>query len=971
MHYGPEFVVVLVVCACLLFGAAMRVFAAWTRVPFTIAMLLLGIVAGWGVHYLTGDSPDPGGSSHHLGGMGVLGRIWHGASAVSPYLIIYVFLPALVFESAYALKVHAFKKNLGAVAILAVPALIIATGATAAMMVGLTSLAPHLHWGWAAALVFGALISATDPVAVVAILKETGAPKRLGVLIEGESLLNDGTAIVAFTVLLGLLTAAAGVGDHGAAAGHGPGGAERDAAHATHEGAGEINPFEIVLEFFWVVLGGIIVGIVLSFVLTSWIARTFNDPLTEITLTLVLAYSCMLVAEGLFHVSGVMAVVTAGLWMSATGKTRVSPEVEHFLHQFLEMLAYIANTLIFFLVGIVIAQTVDNAKPVDFLIVLAAYLGILVIRFVLTFTFRPVMNLVSQPVSVGEATVMAWGGLRGAVSLALALVVVSAPGVSEVLGQQMLGFTAGIVLLTILVNGSTTGRVLAMFGFDKAPLTDQMAQATARATVLDEVEKRIGEVAQSRDLRTVSWKDVSSDLSSRKAEVRLALDETRGALEKLPLTERARGYWRQALEVERRAYWKAYAQGTLGPRAAQILDHEVEVQLDALSADSIEPPESRTAELGGAGRLAGLKKRAGVGNLEFERLALLYDLWRAESLGADAVLKSLDEMREADETELEQLRGTYRRYARDGKTRLEDLRSNLPEVTQAIETRLAKRIQLNFEREGYEHLAHAGAIDEGTAGEAIASVQQSMKALQFGATRVDLPETAELCRESPLFRDLDDAAIAELAELTHERVLSPGDVLFKERDVGDSMYIIARGAVEVVITIDGTETVVDVLGGGDIIGEMSLLTGAPRTATIRAATTVTLGRIEKKAFEHLMETQPKLRERVWEAFGRAAFDNHLRDQPGFDHLDHDDRILWIRAGEAVVLGDHDVFEPGEAAFAFVVTGRLTTDDGATAAAPNMVMIDADQVYEASGETRVVRLPSFERVVQRDTAGASS
>ncbi|MCP4578823.1 MAG: hypothetical protein GY846_21300, partial [Deltaproteobacteria bacterium] len=165
------------------------------------------------------------------------------------------------------------------------------------------------QWGWVTALVFGSLISATDPVAVVAILKELGVSKRLGTLIEGESLLNDGTAIVFFTVLFSVMK-------------HGTGG---------------LVASDVILKFLWVVTGGLATGFILSWIFSIWIGRTFNDPLIEISLTVVLGYLCMLIAEGMLQVSGVMALVVAGLYMGSVGRTRISPEVFHFLHHFWEL----------------------------------------------------------------------------------------------------------------------------------------------------------------------------------------------------------------------------------------------------------------------------------------------------------------------------------------------------------------------------------------------------------------------------------------------------------------------------------------------------------------------------------------------------------------------------------------------------------------------------------------------------------
>ena len=174
-------------------------------------------------------------------------------------------------------------------------------------------------------LLFGALISATDPVAVVALLKEVSSRKRLETLIEGESLFNDGTAIVLFTLFSLTL------------------------------GTAEMNILQATGRFCWVVSMGLIIGVITGGFILGWIGRIFNDPLIEITLTIVSAYFVFYMAENVLHVSGVVAVVSLALLFASIGRTRISPEVGGFLHHFWELLAYMANTLIFLIVGILIA----------------------------------------------------------------------------------------------------------------------------------------------------------------------------------------------------------------------------------------------------------------------------------------------------------------------------------------------------------------------------------------------------------------------------------------------------------------------------------------------------------------------------------------------------------------------------------------------------------------------------------------
>ncbi|MBW2464221.1 MAG: cation:proton antiporter [Deltaproteobacteria bacterium] len=919
MHHGPELTAVIVFCAALAVGALTRAISKRTKFPYTVAMLGVGMAAGLGLEY--GDVEAP------------VAEFLTSGHALSADLIIFVFLPALIFESAFALDVHAFRKNIGFVLFLAVPALLVATLLTALWMLGVTAGPLGLsgwNWGWGAALVFGALISATDPVAVVAILREVGAPKRLGLLIEGESLFNDGTAIVAFTVLLSLLA-----------------GGGFDSQHAA-------------FELLRVAGGGVAVGLVLAWVIGNWLARTFQDALVEITLTLVLAYAAMIFAEAVLHVSGVLAIVTAGVYLAGPGRTRISPEVAHFLHQFWELLAYIANTVIFLLVGFLIASHLHTARPSTLGVIALGFVGIIIIRFLVVFTVLPIANrLLDQPVDRRSAAAMAWGGLRGAVSLALALVVAQHPDVDEELGVQILSVTAGIVLLTIAVNGTTTGWFLQKLGLTRIGAAEALADVRAAERLLTNVEARVDEADADPALRTVPWQEVRAGLRVRRVSIEEDLGTTLQRFDEAGAIARAAGVWQRALGVERRFYRAAYIDGTIGPRALGRLEIELDQHFDRIEADDFEAPPSRLAEPGWVLGLEHWVRTLGLpfGRLAFHVLSLRYDVARVIAEAAARVRSELVEVRADDPEAVDSVSAVYRRYADDALHVLEDLRVHMPELATAIESRLARRIALSFEKSAVDALRAEGAIGEAVAERLSADLKRRAKGLHFAATRVELPETAEICRETALFADLDDDVVDELAKMTIEQVFVEGEELFRERDRGDGMYIVARGVVEVFHpgVDDAPETVLASLGGGDILGEMALLSGEPRTASARAATAVTVGRISTRDFRQLMETRPEVEEKMWSAFGRRLLDNQLR-AGAFGNLTPAARRLLMAgcAGRALSEGASLIASGGGL---FVVDGELETEAGVRRAG---ALIDPGESLRARTGARVLRLPQLTR-----------
>jgi len=922
MHGGPEFTSVLFVCITLGLGALARYFGRWLKLPYTIVVLLAGLAVGAILQH-------PG----IRDSLGVLASLQTG-SDIAPDLIIFVFLPALVFESAFDLDAHAFRKELGGILIFAIPALLASTllvGAWALLASGLS-----WDWTWMSALVFGALISATDPVAVVAILRETTSPERLSMLIEGESLMNDGTAIVVFSALMALLTSGTG---HGIDLGH------------------------EVLGFLWVVGGGVGVGFLIAWTVSALISRTFNDALIEISLTIVAAYGAMFIAEGLLHVSGVMAVVTAGLYLSGPGQSLISPEVRHFLHRFWSMVTHIANTLIFFLVGLVIASQQQNAGLVDYEIIGLIFVGVVLLRFAVIFAFRPFVGLIATPLGTKEASVMAWGGLRGAVSLALALMVSQHPSLPEVLRRQMLLLTTGVVFLTIVINGSTVAWLLHALGLDSQSPAEKASMLGAQSSLLTGVEQRLRTMAQRPEMAMVPWDDVHKELAALHASVDEERDQELGELANTTSAEQCIVQWHQTCAIERQAYWQAFSSGVLSREGIRILDHALALHFDALALGDATAPDTRLPKRSSVRLrlLNRITKSKRLARWHFEELALRYDLARAQLVASQDVILQMDQLHKGTDGWQEEVRDAYLRYGRAAKEAIEDLRSSLPEVAHAIELRLARRIRLNLELDGYHAQRRSGAMEESVAQTFIAAVEARMKELLHAPRHESLPETADVVCNLPLFRNLDTKELAELAAVTEETVFNPGKVLIREGDESDCMYIIARGAAHVFKQSRGKEILLDTLGGGDIVGETALLTGEARNATVVAVTTMTVGRVSRVDFDRIMSGSPNLRSSVWLAFASHRFHNFIRRDWRFSHLRHDAVAAWLNWGSSLgELSIGDVVDPIDPTteertpYLFVAAGSLDVS-GSLREAPVLLRVEEQSVYRVVEPAYILRI----------------
>lgn len=330
---------------------------------------------------------------------------------LTPELILALLVPPLVFEAAFHLNIVQLQRNLPRILLLAIPGVLIGT----LLVGGLVSVTTPL--GVPAAMIFGALVAATDPVAVVVLFRVLGVPRRLALLIEGESLLNDGTAIMAFNLVL--------------------------AAAIT----GRWNLFVGVLDFARMAAGGLAVGLLSGWLVARLIAR-IDDYLIETTLTTVLAFGSYLVAERL-HVSGVLAVVAAGLVNGNLGPQGMSPTTRIVLFNYWENAAFLANSFVFLLIGLQvnIPTLVASWQPV-----LWAILAVLVARAVVIYALGWVANHFSDPIPWSWLHVLNWGGLRGAIVLALALSLPASLGADGDLIQVM---AFGVVLFTLLVQSTT------------------------------------------------------------------------------------------------------------------------------------------------------------------------------------------------------------------------------------------------------------------------------------------------------------------------------------------------------------------------------------------------------------------------------------------------------------------------------------------------------------------------------------
>ncbi|MCP4426585.1 MAG: Na+/H+ antiporter [Chloroflexi bacterium] len=489
------------------------------RMPYTVALVVVGLALSFFPNFL------------HF--------------SVSSDLILAILVPPLLFEATLHIKWEGLKADLAPILLLAIGGTLISTfivGGIASQVLSIP---------FTAAIAFGALISATDPVAVIAFFRSLGVSKRLSILVEGESLFNDGIAIVLF----GLAISAAG------------GAAE------------EFVLSEAVIEFLRVALGGLGVGLGLGFVVSYLVLKNVDNAMIETATSVALAFGSFVIAEE-FHLSGILAVVAAGLMVGNVGMQNTSPTTKLTLENFWDFLAFAVNSLVFLVIGleVVIEQLFNWVVPI-----IVAVIAILLSRGAVVYSLTWLHSQFNAEGAIPKSYrhVMYWGGLRGAISLALALTL-TGDVFGDPIDQELRVMTFGAVLFTLLVQGTTIDKLIRNLGLAKKP--PKRVEQMRRQALLYAKMKGQSELERMRN-EGILFGDVSDAMN--------AVYEGEISHHKLSLREHLQAYpeleqdmYLQArtdvIKAERSAYGDAARRGFISDEMYEDLVEEADKRLAAL-----------------------------------------------------------------------------------------------------------------------------------------------------------------------------------------------------------------------------------------------------------------------------------------------------------------------------------------------------------------------------------------------------
>lgn len=773
-------------------------------VPFTALLVMLGLLLGWLDHTWAPLEPL---QTFHL----------------SPELVLFVFLPALIFESGFNLDGRQLLKDIVPIFTLAVPALLLSAG-----LIGL-GLWWLLDMSLVYALLFGALISATDPIAVVALFKELGAPLRLNVLVEGESLLNDATALVVFKVLLGIALVGSMEWQHVVA------------------GSG---------EFVRVFFGGAAVGFVIGMLLSEAM-RFMQSRSAVFTLTTVMAYGGFTVSEHMLHMSGVMTVVVAALCLGVWGRSRMSQEVAETARDIWEFIAYVCNALLFLLVGLSVEPglLIQHGWAIT-----VAILLVLIVRAATVHSMVPLVIRWFRLPAIGnsERQIMWWGGLKGGLAIAMALSIpVDVPG-----REMLLAMTVGVVVFTLLINASTIRPFMKFLGMDRF---DVHEEAEFNAGVRRAEQSAVAVLEGFRKVNVLSkgaYHNITGDIHQ-------LLKASRVKVEK---QESERNTYLSLLHTELETLDMLYNAGVIPQYTRMDIRQQVQSERDQLCSGISLEAISKAADQTGVFARAEQYLLGKVRELDWlSHLLMRYQYVRlsqhfrqdvARLMMTESSINSL----QLDESVSGKVKKMLLEYLQDRYRKLESslsgFRRDMPEFYRRYSYRIASQAAWSGAMTEAGSLFQHGQMGGKPHAKLSKLLQEKFDSLPPLSSDIPKVSVYKIISTVPLFTGLSEEVVGELVARTVAVTFLPGDRVIGQGEHGDALYIVVHGLLRVHRTESGEDDELALLEDGDFFGEMALLGEQVRIVNVSAVHACELLRIKRDDVLDLAERFPQISQQL-------------------------------------------------------------------------------------------------------------
>ncbi|CAD8177625.1 unnamed protein product [Paramecium octaurelia] len=463
-------IVIFFIFIALTIGGLVSEITKKIMIPYPAAVFLVGILIGSQFNSI----------ENHL-----LHRTVKAAFDIDANSNMALLLPALVFSSAFNADIYIMKQQIMQILMLSIPTLLISASL---ICLGLKLLLNYSdeYYSWGFAFVFGVVVTCTDTLQVVKLLSNAEAPKRFISLVQGESLINNCASMVLMLI-------------------------------AVNCASGDCDLLTVELSYgVSLLLGGAFVGVMFGLFTVWWIRRVNHNSILTINLTIVSAYVTYFVAESVdlgFKKNGLVAVISLGLFMSAFSKIRIRTEVEHPLQIFWQYTQFANETIIFIITGVTCGYRIfDQNSPYirrqDYINTLLLYLYILLSKFISVLLLLPTINLYGQQVKMSEAILFSYSGTRGAVQLMLALLVVKEPSFSDQWSDIFLFHTTFIVILTMLINGSTIPLYIKFTGLCSTAQYRAKVRLNFLQEMKEQIEFKLIQMKEDHKYKNIDWNKV-------------------------------------------------------------------------------------------------------------------------------------------------------------------------------------------------------------------------------------------------------------------------------------------------------------------------------------------------------------------------------------------------------------------------------------------------------------------------------
>lgn len=816
-------IVVLVgaIAALLIVISLSEPLATRLRLPFSVVLAVVGALLGSGAVLLQASDLSNNFDPQALAVLSL---------PIRSSVFLYVFLPTLLFQVALGLNLRRMMDDWVPILVMAVAAVVVAT-----IFVG-AALQPITGLSLLACLLLGSIVSTTDPSAVVSIFRNIAAPQRLTRIVEGESLLNDAAAIALFGFFL------------------------------TFVMAGVPNPTlrDTLVGFPTLIFGGVAIGWVAARVGLTVMARMPAHPMAQVTLSLALPYVTYILSERALGASGVIAVVVAGMTMNLMGPGRLAPAVWSYLRGVWDVLAHWAGAFIFILAALLIPRLLGDVHLWDVVLIGVVTAAAIAARVVMLWGVLPLLSLagLSPRVERPYRVAILWGGLRGAVTLALALAVTENPLVPPEV-KRLVGILAtGFTLFTLFAQGTTLRWIITRLGLARlAPLDLALSNqviAVALQNVREEVAETLREHELDHDILRAEAKRFGERLDKAVARAESAgdiPDRDRVTLGLLALAGR-----------ERDLILEGFRQQLISPRLVEPMLSDADRLIERTRTGGRTAYREAGRQALGYGRwhrwavLAHnrLRLSGALARMTADRFELLLNqrlILRDLHSYIDRKIRRIHGRRLAD-----LLHESLRRREEETATALEALRLQYPGYSDEIERGFIRRTALRLEEHEYDLLHDDGLIGR----ELHLTLRQ-----RIGAERARLEQRpkldlavqkSELVRQFPLFADMTEDQRRRLARRLSTVYVQPGEVLIRKGDAARNVFFIASGAVEAETAGQKLR-----LGRGEMVGQLAILTRRTRRAQVTAISHGTLLRLDDARFKRLIAGNPGLRAAVEES----------------------------------------------------------------------------------------------------------